>query len=67
MRIFIRKRGENDVVTVIKKKTGKEKIKELLTAIGGKEKLLITSRYSGKLKLKKSPLVIQKKLRNERN
>lgn len=55
------------MVTVIKKKTGKEKIKELLTAIGGKEKLLITSRYSGKLKLKKSPLVIQKKLRNERN
>jgi hypothetical protein len=55
------------MVTVINRKTRKEKIKELLTAINEKEKLLLTSKYSGKLKLKKSPLAIQKKLRNEWN
>jgi hypothetical protein len=58
---------DNWMVTIINRKTRKEKIKELLTAINKKEKLLLTSKYSGKLKLKKSPLVIQKKLRNEWN
>ena len=55
------------MVTVINRKTGKEKIKELLTAAGDREKLLLASKYSGKLKLKQSPLAIQKKLRNEWN
>jgi hypothetical protein len=55
------------MVTVINRKTRKEKIKKLLTAMDDKEKLLLTSKYSGKLKLTKSPLVIQKKLRNEWN
>lgn len=55
------------MVTIINKKTRKEKIKKLLTAIGDNEKLLLASKYSGKIKLKKSPLIIQKKLRNEWN
>ena len=53
------------MVTIINRKTRKERIKELLTEIGGKEKLLLASKYSGKLKLKQTPLAIQKKLRNE--
>lgn len=55
------------MVTVIKRKTKKEKIKEILTGISEKERYLKASKYSGKLNLKQSPLDIQKKLRNEWN
>lgn len=64
---MLAKKKGNEVVTIINKKTRKEKIKELLTAIGDNEKLLLASKYSGKIKLKKSPLTIQKKLRYEWN
>lgn len=53
------------MVTIIKKKTKKGTIKEILLSIKNKEKFLQVSKYSGKLKLKQNPLTIQKKLRNE--
>lgn len=46
------------MITIINRKNRKEKIKELLTAINDKEIRLLTSKYSGKLKLKKNPLAI---------
>ncbi|GBD86688.1 hypothetical protein BMS3Abin03_00609 [bacterium BMS3Abin03] len=55
------------MVTIISRKTGTEKINKLLASISNKEKYLKASKYSGKLKLKETPLTIQKKLRNEWN
>lgn len=55
------------MVTIISRKTKTDKINEMLASINNKEKYLKASKYSGKLKLRQSPLTIQKKLRNEWN
>jgi len=55
------------LVTIIKKRTKNEKIKELLSSLNYKGKHLNAAKYSGKIKLKKNPLALQKKLRNEWN
>jgi|GEM_PF-1773260 hypothetical protein len=53
------------MVTTIKPKTKKEEIKKLLSLTKPDYKLLDSSKYSGKIKIKKSPILIQKKLRDE--
>jgi hypothetical protein len=53
------------LVTILNKKTKKEDIRDILSSLNSKGKHLRVSKYSGRLKLKKSPLTIQKKLRNE--
>ena len=58
---------EIKLVTIIKKRTKNEKIKEVLSSLNYKEKLLNAAKYSGKIKLKKNPLALQKQLRNEWN
>lgn len=53
------------MVTTIKPKTKKEEIKKLLSLKKSDTRVLDSSKYSGKIKIKKSPLVIQRKLRDE--
>jgi hypothetical protein len=53
------------MVTTIKSKTKKDEIKKLLSLKKTEYKVLDSSKYSAKIKIKKSPLVIQKKLREE--
>lgn len=53
------------MITTIKPKTKKDKIKKFLSSIKSSYKVLDSSKYSGKIKIKKSPLAIQKKLRDE--
>lgn len=53
------------MVTIIKAKTKKEKINELLSKAEKKINLLKASKYCGKIKLKENPISIQKKLRDE--
>lgn len=53
------------MVTIIKPKTKKEKIKQLLSNAEKNIDLLDASKYSGKIKLNDDPILIQKKLRNE--
>jgi hypothetical protein len=53
------------MVTTIKPKTKKDEIKKLLSLTKPDYKVLDSSKYSGKIKVKKSPLSIQRKLRDE--
>lgn len=55
------------MVTIIKAKTKKEEIKQLLSKAEQNISLLNASKYCGKIKLNGDPLSIQKKLRNEWN
>jgi hypothetical protein len=53
------------MVTTIKPKTKKDEIKKLLTSKTTDSKVLDSSKYLGKIKIKKSPVAIQRKLRDE--
>jgi len=53
------------MVTTIKPKTKKDEIKKLLSSKNTDYKVLDSSKYSGKIKIKKSPVAIQRKLRDE--
>jgi hypothetical protein len=53
------------MVTTIKNKTKKEEIKKLLSLRNPDSKALNSSKYSGKIRIKKSPVAIQRKLRDE--
>ncbi len=55
------------MVTIIKAKTKKEKIKKLLSNAEKSIDLFNASKYCGKIKLNDDPILIQKKLRNEWN
>lgn len=55
------------MVTIIKAKTKKEKIKQLLLKAEKNINLLKASKYCGKVKLNGNPLSIQKRLRDEWN
>lgn len=53
------------MVTTIRPKTKKQEIEKILSSTKADYKLLESSKYSGKIKIKKSPVLIQKKLRDE--
>lgn len=53
------------MVTTINKKTKKNKLKQLVVSANSKNKVLDSSKYSGKMKIEEKPLKIQKKLRDE--
>ncbi len=55
------------MIKVINKKTKKDELRKIMSDMDKKGKTLDASKYSGKLKLKADPLIVQKKLRDEWN
>lgn len=53
------------MVTTIRSKTKKDEIKKLLSLKKSDYKVLDSSKYSGKIKIKKSPVTLQRKLGDE--
>ena len=55
------------MIKVINKKPKKDELRKIMSDMDKKGKTLDASKYSGKLKLKADPLIVQKKLRDEWN